>query len=118
MVAIVRDLITASLIESSVLAAEGTFIRRDAPEALPALTDIDLMVVDWTDRAPGWGAMISAWRDGASPPPRVVLFGPHTDLAAHADAREAGLRPMRARSAFFAALPRLIAQASAERPIR
>jgi hypothetical protein len=37
-----------------------------------------------------------------------VLFGPHTDLDAHAAARDAGLGPMRARSAFFGALPELL----------
>ena len=35
----------------------------------------------------------------------IILFGPHTDLDAHAAAREAGLGPMRARSALVAGLP-------------
>ncbi|MGH7419008.1 MAG: hypothetical protein ACREKB_14645, partial [Candidatus Rokuibacteriota bacterium] len=60
-------------------------------------------------RGPDWGPRIAAWR-GASPgrPPRVVLFGPHTDLDAHGAARAAGLGPMRARSALFTALPGLL----------
>jgi hypothetical protein len=39
----------------------------------------------------------------------VVLFGPHTDLAAHAEARAAGLGPMLARSKLLADLPTLLA---------
>jgi len=38
------------------------------------------------------------------------LFGPHTDLASHRAARDTGLGPMRARSAFFVALPELLAE--------
>ena len=39
---------------------------------------------------------------------RVILFGRHTDLEAHADARAAGLGPMWARSKLVAELPQLM----------
>ena len=52
----------------------------------------------------------SFWSTGPSglAPARVVLFGPHTDLAAHGAAREAGLGPMWARSKLVAELPDLL----------
>ena len=40
--------------------------------------------------------------------PRLILFGPHTDLEAHADARAAGLGPMWARSKLVAELQALM----------
>ena len=108
-VALVRDLITASRIESAVVAAGGDWTRIDDVAGLRPAATVDLLIVDWGARRPGWDAAIAGWRDGAGdPPPLVILFGPHTDLAAHADARAAGLGPMRARSAFFASLPDLL----------
>lgn len=108
-VALVPDLMAASRIESLVAGAGGTWTRVDDPDRLPWAEDVDLLVVDWGDRDPTWSQAIRAWRDariGALP--RIVLFGPHTDLAAHAAARDAGLGPMRARSAFFTGLPDLL----------
>jgi len=109
-VALVRDLITASRIESLVSGVGGSLVRLVAPDQLPPADDVDLLVVDWGDRGADWGAAIGAWRNGATRGhlPRIVLFGPHTDLAAHGAARDAGLGPMRARSAFFLALPGLL----------
>jgi hypothetical protein len=71
---------------------------------------VRVLLVDWGSRDPAWAATLRDWRDAASAEerPDIILFGPHTDLAAHAAAREAGLGPMRARSALFAALPGLL----------
>lgn len=108
--ALVPDLMTASRIESLVAAAGGTLTRVSAPDRLPAASEVDLLLVDWGDREATWSDAIKTWRRGADGvhDPRVVLFGPHTDLAAHAAARDAGLGPMRARSAFFGALADLL----------
>jgi hypothetical protein len=107
--ALVPDLMAASRIESIVAGAGGTLIRVDTPDKLPAASEVDLLVVDWGDRDPVWSDAIRAWRNaGEGDLPRIVLFGPHTDLAAHAAARDTGLGPMRARSAFFLALPELL----------
>ncbi len=108
--ALVPDLMTASRIESLVADAGGTLTRVAAPELLPAATEVDLLVVDWGDREAAWSDAIRVWRDGGEygRPPRIVLFGPHTDLVAHAAARDAGLGPMRARSAFLVGLPGLL----------
>jgi L-alanine-DL-glutamate epimerase-like enolase superfamily enzyme len=109
-VALVRDLMTATRVESLVTGAGATLARIESPDQLPPVGEVDVLVVDWNDREPTWGAAIVIWRDAADPgqQPRIVLFGPHTDLAAHAAAREAGLGPMRARSAIYAALPDLL----------
>ena len=108
-VALVRDLISASRIESAVIAAGGEWTRIDDVAGLPPASTVDILVVDWGARQPGWDAALTAWRaDGIDVNPNVILFGPHTDLVAHADARAAGLGPMRARSAFFSSLPGLL----------
>jgi hypothetical protein len=107
-VAIARDLMTVSRLEGLVAAAGGTLTRVDGPDGLPLPGATDLLLVDWSERSPDWGPQITSWRDDASPPPRIVLFGPHTDLDAHAAAKAAGLGPMQARSALFARLPRLL----------
>jgi hypothetical protein len=109
--ALVPDLMTASRIESLVAGADGTLTRVAAPDRLPPAGEVDLLLVDWGDREPSWGAAIKSWRneEAGGHMPRIVLFGPHTDLVAHAAARDAGLGAMRARSAFFAALPKLLA---------
>jgi hypothetical protein len=71
---------------------------------------VRILLVDWGSRDPAWAATLQGWRDAAPADerPDIILFGPHTDLAAHAAAREAGLGPMRARSALFATLPDLL----------
>lgn len=105
---------TASRIESLVVGAGASVKRVDEPSQLPPAAEVHLLVVDWGDRQPDWGAAIAAWRDGAQEGrrPRIVLFGPHTDLASHRAARDTGLGPMRARSAFFAALADMLAEVS------
>jgi hypothetical protein len=99
--AVVSDLLLFSKIETAASAAGATLVRVDEPARLPA--EVDLVLVDWSTRRPDWAATLAAL-DG----PRVVLFGPHTDLAAHADARASGLGPMWARSKLVAELRRLL----------
>jgi hypothetical protein len=99
-VAVVSDLMLFSRIESAATAAGAVLVRVDDPAAIP--DDADLVLVDWATRRDGWTGALSAV------PGRVVLFGPHTDLAAHADARAAGLGPMWARSKLIVELPTLL----------
>ena len=91
-----------SRIEGAAVAANATIMRVDAPTALPD-EPFDLVLVDWASRAPGWAPALRSRGDA-----RTILFGPHTDLAAHAEAREAGLGPMWARSKLVASLDRLL----------
>ena len=101
-----RDLITASRIAESLARAASELRRVEDPAELPPAESVDLLLVDWDDRRPEWGSRLTAWRTGAPDfaGPRVIVFGPHADLAAHADARAAGLGPMWARSKLFAEL--------------
>jgi hypothetical protein len=99
---------TASRIESAVRATGSTFHRIDDPTQLPPAAEVDLLLVDWAARRDDWGQRLTDWRDSAEDPPRIFLFGPHSDLDAHRAAKGAGLGPMRARSAIFAALPDLL----------
>lgn len=98
--AIVGDLMVHSRIESAASAAGAALTRLDSPYGLPS--ELDLVLVDWAARRRGWADVLSATRA------RVILFGPHTDLAAHAAARAAGLGPMWARSKLVAMLPNLL----------
>jgi hypothetical protein len=106
-----RDLIIASKISEAASQAGAEFHRFDDPEQLPPASDIDLLLVDWGDRQPDWGVslVVWMWSTHADPRPRIILFGPHVDLEAHAAARGAGLGPMRARSKLLADLPSLLA---------
>ena len=104
-----RDLITATRIANAAEAAGYRPSRVDEPGRLPSSSDVAVVFVDWGDREPGWGAALRGWRAAAGPlTPRIVLFGPHTDLEAHDDARVDGLGPMMARSKLFASLPSLL----------
>ena len=107
------DLITSSRVESAAVAAGGTFARVDDPGQLPTSDQVDVLVVDWGFRRADWGERLTAWRS-ASPgaAPKIVLFGPHTDLEAHQAARASELGPMRARSALFSGLPDLLSEFS------
>ena len=100
--AVIRDLMLFSRIESAATEADATLVRVDSPADLPP--DMDLVLVDWSARRPEWADGLRSRRDG-----RVILFGPHTDLEAHADARASGLGPMMARSKLVADLPVLLA---------
>lgn len=104
-----RDLITTS----RVLAAAGgrvEVVRYDEPAALPRASGVSLLLVDWSDRQPGWGQALVDWRTALPPAdrPRLILFGPHTDLTAHAEARAGGLGPMWARSRLIRELGALL----------
>ena len=96
----VSDLLLFSKIEAAASAAGASLLRADEPTDLPA--DLDLILVDWSARQPSWTDPL-AKLDG----PRLILFGPHTDLVAHAAARDAGLGPMWARSKLLTDLPTL-----------
>ncbi len=99
-VALVRDLMFATRIGDAADAAGRDYQRVDDPADLPPAASVDLLLVDWGDRGPDWGEAIRAWSEAAPEPlrPRIVLYGPHTDLEAHAAARDARLGPMLARS--------------------
>ena len=100
--AVVADLMLFSRIEAAATAAGASLVRVDSP-LLPADATFDLILVDWSAREPGWADALR--RRTAS---RVILFGPHTDLEAHAAAREAGIGPMWARSKLLTELPTLV----------
>ena len=106
-----RDLIFASRIFEAGVGAGVAVTRVDDPGALPPPDRVRLLLVDWGDRSPDWGERLVEWCADApeSARPRVMLFGPHTDLAAHAEARAAGLGPMLARSKLVADLQSLLA---------
>ena len=106
---VARDLIMGSRVIAAV-GAGGAFRRCDEPAQLPLASQVSLCLVDWSERRPGWGKALLTWSTAAPPTarPRVILFGPHTDLAAHADARAAGLGPMWARSRLLRELPSLV----------
>jgi len=94
-----RDLIVASRIMAAAARAGTDLLRIGDPADLPPPAQVRVLLVDWGDRDPGWGEQIAAWRAGGPlASVKVLLFGPHSDLDAHRDARAAGLGPMRARS--------------------
>jgi hypothetical protein len=105
-----RDLIIGSRIVEAAVRAGAEISRVSTPDELPAGAEVDLLLVDWGDRGADWGQKLAAWRDGAGAhPARLVVFGPHTDLAAHAAARAAGIGPMMARSKLVTSLAELLA---------
>ena len=99
--AVVSDLMLFSRIESVATSAGATLVRVDSPSSLPS--DLDLVLVDWSVREPAWTDALHAISG-----PRVILFGPHVDLDAHAAARAAGLGPMWARSRLLTSLGALM----------
>ena len=106
--AVIDDLMLYSRIDAAASAAGASLVRTSSPADLPA--DLDLVLVDWSARRPEWAALLSALDA------RVILFGRHTDLEGHADARTAGLGPMWARSKLIAELSRLISGSTASTP--
>ncbi|MDQ3690405.1 MAG: hypothetical protein M3406_10290 [Chloroflexota bacterium] len=88
--AVITDLMLYSRIESAAIAAGASLIRVDTPADLPP--DLDLVLVAWDERRDDWAGPLK--RIGS----RVILFGPHTDLSAHAAAKTLGLGPVWARS--------------------
>ncbi|HYI66749.1 MAG TPA: hypothetical protein VEW95_07500 [Candidatus Limnocylindrales bacterium] len=103
--AVISDLMLYSRIESACSAAGATLDRMDSPGGLA--DDHDIILVDWSARRPEWADALTAWR-ARTPQPRLILFGQHTDLEAHAAARGAGLAPMVARSRLLSMLPQLL----------
>ena len=97
--AVISDLMFYSRIESAAMGADADLVRIDSPAQVPH--DVDLVLVDWSVREPDWTEALRALRSAGA---RVILFGPHTDLDAHAAARDAGLGPMMARSKLAASL--------------
>jgi len=98
--AVVDDLMLFSRIDAVASAAGASLVRASSPSDLP--TDLDLVLVDWSARDPSWADALRGR------PGRVILFGRHTDLEAHAAARAAGLGPMWARSKLVAELGELL----------
>lgn len=107
-----RDLILASRILGQAAAAGHAAELMADPSALPPAASLDLLFVNWGDREDSWGAALTTWRDSGPTQPRVVLYGPHTDLEGHAAGRAAGLGPMLARSKLVAILPEVLQPAS------
>jgi hypothetical protein len=97
--AVIDDLMLFSRIDAAASSAGAELIRVSAPGDLPG--NLDLVLVDWSARDPSWADALRGFEA------RVILFGRHTDLEAHADARAAGLGPMWARSKLVAAMPEL-----------
>ncbi len=104
--AVISDLMLYSRIESAASAAGASVVRVDSPADVPP--DFDLVLVDWSARQPDWADALRACTTS-----RVILFGQHTDLEAHAAAHAAGLGPMWARSKLLVALPRTLRAAVA-----
>ena len=100
---VATELMLLSRVDAAAGTAGATLVRADHPAALPG--GLDLVLVDWSAPDPDWADVLRALAASGT---RVVLFGPHTDLAAHAAAREAGLGPMWARSKLFSTLPDLL----------
>ncbi len=115
---VARDLIIATRIAEVAGAAGREVLRVDTPAELPEPASVSMAFVDWGSREEGWGAWLAAWCVDApvSLRPRLVLFGPHTDMEAHADAKAAGIGPMLARSKLVAELPRLVANGAPREP--
>jgi hypothetical protein len=99
--AVVSDLMLFSRIESAACAAGAQLARVDSPSDIPP--DAEVVLVDWSARQPDWADALRRLSG-----PRLVLFGPHTDLEAHAAARDAGLGPMWARSRLLSGLASLL----------
>ncbi len=98
-VAVGRDLILYSRLLSVATSSGATLTRVDHPADLPPPQSVDLVLVDWGNRAAEWGNTLLEWRtEGSNGRPRLLLYGPHTDLEAHGAARASGLGPMWARS--------------------
>jgi len=105
--AVITDLMLFSRIDEVVRVAGGLLQRVDEPAALPRSTSVDLVLIDWSARRESWARDLSDW-GAAADGPRVILFGPHTDLEAHLAARAAGLGPMWARSRLLRDLPTVV----------
>ncbi len=104
------DLLISTRITDAAGRAGAPSVRVDRPDRLPDPSVVRLLLVDWAAREATWAEELRNWCLGApeSARPRIILFGPHTDLAAHSAARDSGLGPMLARSKLVADLPGLV----------
>jgi GNAT superfamily N-acetyltransferase len=109
-----RDLLLASRILDLARRNGHQAQLADGPEAIDDVARFDLAFVNWADRSDGWGAQLASWKRHDPARPRLIVFGPHGDLEAHAAARAAGVGPMLARSNLVQRLPALLA---AENPL-
>ena len=109
-----RDLMLASRIVGQASANGHAAWKVDRIADLPPASTVDLLLVNWAERDVDWGSALDVWRSvGSQGGPRVIVYGPHTDLTAHAEARSAGLGPMWANSRIVSELPRLLEPAVA-----
>ena len=110
--AIVSDLLLYSRIEAAALRA-GTPLQR-VSSILRLPQEATLLLVAWDERDEDWGQRLLRWREDANlgGPRRLVLFGPHTDLEAHAAAKRHGIGPMWGRSRLVAELDLLLRETS------
>ena len=104
------DLLLFSRVYEAATAAGTQIDRLDGVDQLPPAEDVDIVLVDWSERDDEWGPLLRSWAEhvAAEQRPRIVLFGPHVDLQAHTAARDAGLGPMLARSKLVARLADLL----------
>ena len=100
--AVMSDLMLFSRIDAAAAAEGVSLVRVDAPAQLP--DGLDLILVDWSARSADWADALRARAADA----RLIVFGRHTDLEAHAAARAAGLGPMWARSKLVSELGELM----------
>ena len=92
------DLISASRIAEAAARSGLSCLRIDEPTSLPTDPAPAVAFVDWDGRQPGWGEALRGWADAGVGQRRLVLYGPHTDLDAHHDARTHHIGPVLARS--------------------
>jgi hypothetical protein len=109
-VLISRDLLFGSRVVAAAEHAGVELLRVDGPAGLPPASSVRLVLIDWNERERDWVRRLTAWAAASATEgtPRIVVFGPHTDLAAHAAARKSGFGPMWARSKVLLELPRLL----------
>ncbi|HEX7171846.1 MAG TPA: hypothetical protein VF365_04455 [Candidatus Limnocylindria bacterium] len=105
--AVIEDLMLFSRIDAAAVDAGASLLRVGDPAELVADEPFDLVLVDWSARRRDWAHVLARLRDRTAA--RVILFGRHTDLEAHASARAAGLGPMWARSKLVSELSSLLA---------
>jgi hypothetical protein len=106
--ALVRDLLLGSRIEEAAARAGVPLRRVTSVDDLPPANDVDVAFVAWDERDADWGPRLAEWRDSATPAPRLVLFGPHTDVGAHQEAREHEIGPVWARSKLVVELDQVL----------
>jgi hypothetical protein len=108
-IAVTTNLLLYSRIESAAAGAGAPIRRVDDPSELPPADDVDLVLVDWTELEADRRRLLADWHARArETDPRLILFGAHTDLQAHEDAKANRLGPMWARSRLVRELPQLL----------